>query len=188
MDFGRDNTTDISTIDFSFPRDSEFNQAILLGNPADEFTFLLGAPKIGHDHWKGDLYPYNHRSANNLQEAKKHFNFIELNTTFYAPPKEELVNRWRDGASGSDLIFCPKMTRAITHIKRMTGTGSLVEEFVSLVKRFGTRLGPTLIQLPDNSQVKNYATLVAFLTSLPEGFKVNLELRHPTWFEDKVFS
>src|SRR3712207_4956473 len=45
----------------------------------------------------------------------------------------------------------------------------------------GDRLGPLLLQLPPSFAVEGMGVLDEFLTTLPEGFRYAVEVRHKSW-------
>ena len=44
--------------------------------------------------WIGPFYPKNLKKENHLRYYADHFNFMEINSTFYNLPKEKTVRHW----------------------------------------------------------------------------------------------
>ena len=63
----------------------------------------IGLPQWQHAAW-------NHIGLRDLADYSRYFNCVEGNTTFYALPKVEIVQRWRD-MTGDDFRFCFKFRR-----------------------------------------------------------------------------
>ena len=89
-------------------------------------------------------------------------------------------------SSPANFTFAVKVSRFITHIKRLKNSEEAVEKFVSRVKILGEKLGPLLYQLPPNMH-RNDEVLESFLATLPQGMKHVFEFRHHSWLEEKVF-
>jgi uncharacterized protein YecE (DUF72 family) len=73
--------------------------------------------------------------------------------------------------------------KAVTHVRRLTGAGDLLDAFLSEATELGERLGPLLVQLPP-SLAFSAEIAGAFLAELRERFDGNvaLEPRHKSWF------
>ncbi|MEJ6979992.1 DUF72 domain-containing protein [Pedobacter sp. P351] len=185
MEFGRDKTTDISTIDYSLPLGDD---SILPGIPDPDFKFYLGTGKNGKPEWCGNLYPERLPDKERMLEYGKHFNFLELNGSFYNVPTREVAERWANAVRNSPgFKFTPKICRTISHIKRLKGVDEETQEFIDFCKIFGDALGPAFIQAGDNFSVKNFQDVEAYLLSIPEDFRLNIELRHESWFQPEAF-
>ena len=73
-----------------------------------------------------------------------------------------------------------KVSRFITHIKRLHNVADPLRQFVGLASCLGSKLGPLLVQLPPNLHL-DLARLEEFLSQLPEGYRWAIEFRHPSW-------
>ncbi|MBI3040759.1 MAG: DUF72 domain-containing protein, partial [Chloroflexi bacterium] len=83
---------------------------------------------------------------------------------------------WRN-SSPANFTFSIKVSRFITHLKRLRDTGEAVEKFIARAKILGEKLGPLLYQLPPNMP-RNDDVLESFLSILPGGIKHVFEFRH----------
>jgi uncharacterized protein YecE (DUF72 family) len=72
-------------------------------------------------------------------------------------------------------------SQEITHEKILVGCEEPTETFVRTMGLLGDRLGPLLLQLPPSFAVEGMGVLEDFLTSLPEGFRYAVEVRHKSW-------
>jgi len=145
----------------------------------------VGTSGWHYDHWRDRFYPEKLAKAKWLEFYASHFATVELNNSFYRLPSEAAFATWRD-SSPANFIFAVKVSRFITHIKRLKNTGEAVEKFVTRAKILGGKLGPLLYQLPPNMH-RNDDRLESFLSTLPRGMKHVFEFRHESWFEKEVF-
>jgi uncharacterized protein YecE (DUF72 family) len=80
-----------------------------------------------------------------------------------------------------------KAPRRITHDSRLKNCGELARAFCHVAGTLGDKLGALLFQLPPGLK-KDLATFDAFLSELPTKAPAAFEFRHPSWFEEDVFS
>jgi len=120
-----------------------------------------------------------------LEFYARHFDTVELNNTFYRLPSEAAFANWRD-LSPANFAFAVKVSRFITHIKRLKDTQEAVDTFMSRAKILEEKLGPLLYQLPPNMH-RDDERLESFLGTLPRGMKHVVEFRHQSWLDDEVF-
>ena len=146
---------------------------------------LVGTSGFVYDHWRGRFYPEKLAKAKWLGFYATHFTTVELNNSFYRLPSENAFANWRD-SSPANFIFAVKVSRFITHIKRLKNIEDAVETFVTRAEILGEKLGPLLYQLPPNMH-RNDGVLASFLSTLPQGMKHVFEFRHQSWLEEKVF-
>lgn len=146
---------------------------------------LVGTSGYVYDHWKQRFYPEKMSKTRWLEFYATHFNTVELNNTFYRLPSEAAFANWHD-STPADFVFAVKVSRFITHIKRLKDAEEPVETFLSRAKALGEKLGPLLYQLPPNMH-RNDERLESFLSILPQGMEHVFEFRHRSWLEDEVF-
>ena len=147
--------------------------------------YYIGTSGWHYDHWRGRFYPEKLTKAKWLEFYAGHFATVELNNSFYRLPSEAAFAAWHD-SSPADFTFAVKVSRFITHIKRLKDTGEAVEKFITRAIILGEKLGPLLYQLPPNMR-RNDEVLESFLTTLPQGMKHVFEFRHQSWLEEGVF-
>ena len=148
-------------------------------------SYCIGTSGWHYDHWRGRFYPDKLPKAKWLEFYAGYFNTVELNNSFYRLPSENAFGNWRD-SSPPGFTFAVKVSRFITHIKRLKNTEEAVENFIDRAEILGNKLGPLLYQLPPNMH-RNDEALEAFLSILPRGMKHVFEFRHESWLEDGVF-
>jgi uncharacterized protein YecE (DUF72 family) len=111
---------------------------------------------------------------------------VEINNTFYRLPKESVLQGWAEQAP-AEFRFVLKAPQRITHIKRLKDSASEVEYLFRVAAVLGSKIGAILFQLPPYLR-KDLEKLQNFLSILPGNRAVAFEFRHPSWFDDEVFS
>ncbi len=145
--------------------------------------YYLGCPGWGVKTWVGRLFPTATRPTEFLERYARVFNAVEGNTTFYALPAAETVERWRDQVPAG-FRFCFKFPREISHDRLLIDSGAEVAAFIDRVAPLGDRLGTLFLQLPPRFDGTHLPRLHAFLAALPPGFDYAVELRHEVFFRD----
>jgi uncharacterized protein YecE (DUF72 family) len=130
--------------------------------------------------WKGVFYPEETASRDYLAHYSQFFNAVEMDSTFYGPPREQTVVRWV-AITPAGFKICPKMPREITHDKGLVGTAEAAEFFVERMSLLGNKLGPILIQLPPGFSFDQRYVLTAFLAQLPKTVRYAVEFRDQSW-------
>jgi len=147
--------------------------------------YYTGTSGWHYDHWRDRFYPEKLAKAKWLEFYAAHFNTVELNNSFYRLPSEAAFANWYN-SSPPNFIFAVKVSRFITHIKRLRDSEEPVDTFITRAKGLGEKLGPLLYQLPPNLH-RDDERLESFLSILPSGMKHVIEFRHQSWLEDSVF-
>jgi len=147
--------------------------------------YYIGTSGWHYEHWRDRFYPAKLAKAKWLDFYATHFNTVELNNSFYRLPSENAFNTWHDSVP-ADFTYAVKVSRFITHIKRLKDTGEAVEKFITRARILGDKLGPLLYQLPPNMH-RNDEVLEYFLSILPEGMRHVFEFRHQSWLKERVF-
>jgi len=147
--------------------------------------YHIGTSGWHYEHWRDRFYPEKLAKARWLEFYTGHFDTVELNNSFYRLPSENAFANWRD-SSPANFTFAVKVSRFITHIKRLKDTGEAVDKFITRAKLLGEKLGPLLYQLPPNLH-RNDEVLESFLSTLPRGMRHVFEFRHQSWLEEGVF-
>jgi uncharacterized protein YecE (DUF72 family) len=145
--------------------------------------YYLGCPGWGVKTWVGRLFPSATRSTEFLERYAQVFNTVEGNTTFYALPPADTVERWRDQVP-DEFRFCFKFPREISHDKLLVDCAAEVATFLDRIAPLGDKLGTLMLQLPPRFDGAQLPRLRAFLAALPSGFDYAVELRHEAFFRD----
>lgn len=146
-------------------------------------AFLVGTSGYAFKEWKGTFYPEKFPDKEMLGYYAGRFPTVEINNTFYRMPREKNLLDWA-GQVSEGFRFAIKASQRITHHAQLRDAGDLVAYLAQTVAVLGPRLGPTLFQLPPHLK-KDIPRLEAFLGIVPKRWKITIEFRHRSWFEDE---
>jgi uncharacterized protein YecE (DUF72 family) len=145
----------------------------------------VGTSGWSYDHWEHVLYPPGTPSRDRLAHYVQRFATVELNSSFYRWPRDATFAGWRRRLPEGFLLSV-KAPRGLTHGKRLYGPDVWVERIARGWHELGDRRAVLLVQLgPD--QARDDARLGYFLSRLPPWVATTVELRHPSWVDDRVF-
>ena len=144
---------------------------------------LIGTSGWQYKHWKERFYAGVPQRAW-LEHYAERFQTVELNNSFYMLPKESAFESWRK-RTPEDFIVGVKISRYLSHIKRLKEPQEPVERFMKHARWLGPKLGPLLLQLPPNLKI-DLPALDETLSLFPDDVRVAVEFRHDTWFVDEV--
>lgn len=145
----------------------------------------VGTSGWSYKEWKGSFYPPKMPADEMLRFYGARFPAVEVNNSFYRIPAERVLATWAEQVSG-DFRFVMKASRRITHIQRLQDQDGSLSYFLQAVNPLGSRLGPTLFQLPPTFK-KDLSRLHDFLDRLPHRWPAAMEFRHDSWFDDAVY-
>jgi uncharacterized protein YecE (DUF72 family) len=143
--------------------------------PASVTGAYVGTSGFSYASWRGGFYPERARPEELLRLYAERLPSVELNTTSYRLPAEEQFRRWA-AETPPGFRFAVKMPRRITHGGRLDGIGPFCER----VRALGDRLGPVLVQLPEE-RPRDDGLLELLLGSLDPGLRYAFDFRHPSW-------
>jgi uncharacterized protein YecE (DUF72 family) len=146
--------------------------------------YYIGCSGWSYKHWKGVFYPDDLPQTKWLQHYVKHFNTVEINSTFYRFPRKEILQQWYN-ETPDDFTFTLKGSRYITHMKKLKNVEESVQNFYEEAQVMGDKIGCILWQLPPNLH-RNDDKLEAFGKALSNDFRNVIEFRHESWFNDDV--
>lgn len=152
---------------------------------ADSTTLRMGAPAWSHKEWLGKIYPPKTPTTKFLYYYSRYFNTIELNTTHYRIPTTEQTQKWCKEVP-EDFAFCPKIFQGISHERSGLIDTTLLKVWFDFLSDLKDRRGPCFLQLSPSFDYSWKAVLFKFLQNWPQEFKLAIELRHPSWFQDGV--
>ena len=148
--------------------------------------YYVGTSGWYYNHWREEFYPKSLSKARWLEFYSRRFSTVELNNSFYQLPTEKAFTNWKD-SSPLEFVFSVKVSRFITHVKKLTDIAEPVTNFMDRAQLLERKLGPLLYQLPKNMKY-DYQTLEEFLKMLPEDASHVFEFRHKSWFDDRIFN
>jgi len=147
----------------------------------------LGTQGWSYPDWIGSFYPPGSKQEHYLPFYARVFDTVELDTTFYGPPRPSVVRSWARHTP-PEFRFTAKLPRTITHEARLAGTGEALEEFAASLAPLGERLGPLLMQLPAEfvRDARAESDLEQTIRSAPDGLRLAIEFRHASWHVPEV--
>lgn len=186
MEFGK--VHDVSQLDLTnwqLPAEDLLVPPFLKAIEPSKSQLLIGAPAWSHKEWVGKIYPPKTKASDYLFHYSRYFNTIELNTTHYRIPTPEQTRKWTEKVP-ENFIFCPKVYQGISHDLTGLTDKLLLQNWFEFLNDLGKHCGPSFLQLPPHFDYSKKAVLFKFLQSWPDEFKLALEFRHTSWFQNGV--
>lgn len=133
-----------------------------------------------------DIHHAFSAEGTHLQRYAGRLNAVEINSSFHRPHSRATYERWA-GAVPPAFRFSVKLPKTITHINKLVGCDSLLDDFLLQAAGLGDRLGCLLVQLPPSLAFAPDAA-AAFFDALRQRHRgpVALEPRHASWFTPEV--
>lgn len=145
----------------------------------------LGCSGFYYWHWRGRFYPEGLPASEWLKYYAKHFNAIEINSSFYRWPRESTLKRWiRETPEGFRIVM--KANREITHLKRFRNVEGELKRLYKLADVLRNKLAGILFQLPPSIH-KDIEFLRNMLSQLDPSYKNIIEFRHKSWFCKRIY-
>lgn len=134
--------------------------------------------------WRGPFYPAGLAPRDFLGYYAARFETVEVNHTFYRMPAAATLAAW-GAAVPPGFQFALKVPQRISHERRLRDCRDVLQHFLAAAAALKARgqLGPLLLQLPPAFPADLLA-LAGFLSWLPAGVRLALEVRHPSWATD----
>ena len=128
----------------------------------------VGTSGWSYPSWRPDFYPAGTKPEDFLRCYAERFTTVELNTTGYRLPREELFERWAEQAPAG-FLFAPKLN---AHSRSDFGT------FAERVGLLGERLGPIRVLI---NAARDEGLLALVLGSFDPAVSLAFDLRHESW-------
>lgn len=141
--------------------------------------YFLGCPSWNDAAWRGSLYPPGLPATEFLARYCSVFNTVEGNTTLYAWPSEQKIERWA-ALMPEGFRFCAKLPREISQASDLRDVLDLVLSFRSLLAPLGQRVSPFWLQLPATFGPARLGELAQVVETLNRPLAV--EVRHTAFF------
>jgi uncharacterized protein YecE (DUF72 family) len=140
-----------------------------------------------YNFWAGDFYQKGLAAAEFLTEYSKHFDTVEVDSTFYRIPNTSMVAKWR-AQTPEHFLFSAKFPRIITHQKMLRNCEEDVGRFIDRISQLQRKLGPLLLQFPSTFKPEHTHLLRDFLPSLPKGHRLVVEVRNENMMNERLYS
>jgi uncharacterized protein YecE (DUF72 family) len=147
-------------------------------------TVQIGTSGWQYADWRSRLYPRGLPLDRWLEAYAAGFATVESNNAFYRLPGRHVFESWRD-RTPDDFVMAVKVSRYLTHIRRLRDPREAVARFVDRTAGLGDKLGPVLLQLPPQLR-RDDDRLAAALAEFPTTYRVAVEFRHDSWFVPDV--
>ncbi|HEU4469518.1 MAG TPA: DUF72 domain-containing protein [Flavisolibacter sp.] len=148
-------------------------------------NLYIGTSGWSYKHWKELYYPSRLPSTRWLKHYSEEFGTTEINGSFYKLPSVETVMTWV-GQVPDDFIFCPKMSRYLTHMKKLMDPEEPLERFFSVFGHMRHMMGPVLVQLPPvlGFDYERAEALYRLMRKSYRSYQFVIEVRHNSWLDD----
>jgi len=150
---------------------------------------FIGTSGWSYDHWIGKFYPENLNKNKWLEFYTESFDSVELNASFYRLPRKKTFQNWKK-RTPPEFIFAVKMSRYVTHVKRLLDPEESLQIFFDAVSSLEEKCSAVLIQLPPSLKF-DLERVDKFLRELNTNYKeyrFTLECRNQSWFNDEVYN
>lgn len=143
----------------------------------------VGPAGWSYPDWRGVVYPTRKsKTFHELEYLAQFFNVVEINTSFYNPPRPEVVKEWIRQVEGKDFQFTAKLWQKFTHDRNAGPEDERVFKRGINPLAEANRLGAVLLQFPwsfkNNPENRQY---VADLCKQFREHPLVLEVRHSSW-------
>jgi uncharacterized protein YecE (DUF72 family) len=128
----------------------------------------VGTSGWSYPSWRPGFYPAGTRPEDFLRHYAERFSTVELNTTGYRLPREELFERWAE-QTPPGFAFAPKLN---AHRRSDFGT------FAERVGLLGERLGPIRVLV---AAARDEGLLTLILGSFQPSVELAFDFRHESW-------
>ncbi|MBA7465584.1 DUF72 domain-containing protein [archaeon] len=152
-------------------------------------SLRIGTSGWYYDEWVGPFYD---RKKGMFTAYTKVFDTAEVNSTFYAYPRPQMVEGWERN-SPDGFTFALKLPKVITHDKWLDldkGVEGDTGRFLNLLLPLymSGKLGPILIQLrPKFNYEEHVGNLESYLEVLPSEYEWAVEFRHKSWMRPETY-
>ena len=153
----------------------------------------VGVAGWSYPDWEGVVYPRGEkRSHDRLRYLAGFVDVIEINSTFYRPPEERVVEGWRRRVADLEgFCFTVKLWQRFTHKREEKWSSSELDDFLMRVRPIlGRESGGVLLaQFPHSFH--NTCENADYLGKLLRGIKgvsVAVEVRHHSWSDPEAFA
>jgi uncharacterized protein YecE (DUF72 family) len=154
--------------------------------PALKKTVFVGCSGWRYWKWRDSFYAEVPQPGW-FEHYASAFDTVEINASFYSWPTVANVQAWRRQPGGKDIVYTVKVCELITHVKKFTGTKTLIRDFGIIADILGERMGCFLFQLPPSYRYTK-ARLNSIVSQLDPARRNAVEFRHKSWWNEDVYA
>ncbi|HYH16262.1 MAG TPA: DUF72 domain-containing protein [Flavisolibacter sp.] len=145
----------------------------------------IGTSGWSYEHWNGVLYPNGLPTWERLNVYIKHFQTVELNSSFYRWPTLAAFKSWQRRLPVGFLLSV-KAPRGLTHAKCLYAPERWMERIKACWHELGDKRAILLVQLSPKFSM-DLIRLQYFLQLVPPWLRISIEFRHHSWHQEAVF-
>lgn len=147
----------------------------------------VGSAGWSYKDWVGPFYPKGMTSDKFLKYYSKYFDIVEINSTFYDIPDISTIKKWSSEVPES-FRFSVKVWQKITHERNPETLEEDISVFLSTMVHLEPKISSFLLQFPASFRYsdKNIQVLLQILINFLTNKIIVIELRHNSWFTEKV--
>jgi uncharacterized protein YecE (DUF72 family) len=168
-------------------------QGSLFQPPQRRSTLRVGPAGWNYKDWEGIVYPAG-RTIDELAFLADYFDTVEINSSFYAPPRAKDAASWaRRVRNNPRFKFTAKAWQRISHERKAGEESSLAADCGTICRSFAPLaeagvLGAVLLQFPwrFRSAPENLDYLDSLFRHLKD-FPLVLEVRHASWDREPFY-
>ena len=149
----------------------------------------LGTAGWDYKDWVGSFYPKKLDRAHYLEYFSTYFNIVEINSTFYNLPSENMVINWYNRVP-KQFRFIVKVWQKITHELNNSELENRIFEFFNRIKPLKEKIFGYLLQFPPwfIFTENHLEQLVYLIKAIPTKYNYIIELRDNSWFKPEIVS
>lgn len=154
-------------------------------------SLLIGTSGWAYANWKGPFYPEDCPRRRYLEYYAQEFPTTEVNSSFYHLPRAATYEQWTAQVP-PEFVFALKVSRLITHHKRLVDVEEPWRAFVDRARVLGRHLGPLLLQFPpsfrcDRPRLARFLASACRPAASDPPLRLVCEFRHESWFTEDVY-
>jgi uncharacterized protein YecE (DUF72 family) len=153
-------------------------------------NMLVGTSSWSSPDWCGAFYPESIQPEEMIRVYSTRFPTVEIDSTWHYMPNKKMVEAWKT-RTPEGFIFSAKVPKVISHEKYLENCEAELKEFLSVISKLESKLGPLVLQFPYVAKGKDpqeYETgsgfierLKKFVRLLPQEFRWGIEIRNSKW-------
>jgi uncharacterized protein YecE (DUF72 family) len=149
----------------------------------------IGTAGWAYPHWNGVVYPpYSAKSPHPLGLLSRHFDVVEINSSFYQPLKPEVVRLWMKKVEANPRFqFTAKLHQRFTHARVLEDSEvTLFKDGLRPLLQ-AKKLGAVLMQFPWSFKFtgENREFFIKLRRAFGE-FPLVAEMRHSSWMAEEA--
>jgi uncharacterized protein YecE (DUF72 family) len=156
---------------------------------------LVGTSSWSSSDWCGTFYPESIAPEEMIRVYSSKLPTVEIDATWHYMPNKKMVDAW-NSRTPDGFIFSAKVPKVISHEKYLEDCGAELSEFLAVMSRLESKLGPLVLQFPYVAKGKDpeeYETgagfirrLKSFAGLLPKEFRWAVEVRNSKWMNQPL--